>query len=176
MGTEASRIQINERLSIIILLQRNYCCFLLQLQIHHVCTLYPSCLDFPHCFQPNPFLAVGTCSLPMRVWFHPFSLIPQNQPDLSQEHYLYRWYPLFGVMIKSPLLVAYSHPLASCDYLAHAHPSGHGLSVILVWQPYEPSIPYEAGGHALLFSVPWSRDLHIPMPLPYSPQAVVTTY
>lgn len=175
MGTEASRIQISELLSVIILLQRNYWCFLLQLQIYHV----------PYIFPILVFLTVSSPVLSKLLEPAPFpleSLVPSflpdssDQPDLSQVLYLYRWCPLFRVMIRFPLLVAHSHPLASCDYLAHARPLVLGLSMILAWQPYEPSVPCEAGGHALLFSVPWSEDLHMLMPLPYFPQTLVTTF
>lgn len=87
-----------------------------------------SYVGFPHsASRPNLSNLLDTSLILQLVWFHTFSLIPQNHPDLKLEHYLFWWLPLFRVMIKSLLLVTHSHPLASWDYLAHTCPSGKGL-------------------------------------------------
>ena len=89
-----------------------------------------SYFDFPHSiFRPNFSKLLESSPFLQLVWFHTFSLILQNHPDLTLQNYLYSWCPLFRVMIKSLLLVTHSHPLASWDSLAHTCPSGKGLSM-----------------------------------------------
>lgn len=73
-----------------------------------------------------------------------------------------------------PLLSSSFSPPGQLGLRGSAHRSGLGLCTLSVWQRYKPSFPSNAAGHALLFSVPWSEDLYVPMPWPYPLQILVT--
>lgn len=82
------------------------------------CALYPSYLGFPTVSSPVLSMLLEPALFPWESLV--LSFLPDSSEPArpSQGHYSSRWCPLFTVMIRSPCLVAHSHPLASWDYVA----------------------------------------------------------
>lgn len=160
-------------LSVTVLLQRNYWCFFWHLRTHHV----------PYILPILAFLTVSSPILSMLLeptLFPWESLVPSFLPDSSEPArpesgtLLIQMMPFIYGQDQIPLLSSSLSPPGQLGLRGSAHCSGLSLCTLLVWQRCKPAFPSKAGGHALLFSVPWSEDLYMPTPWPYSLQTLVT--